>query len=83
MKSASAILSTCGSLEAIPADAKDWPVKIRNAERLAASLREHQAEARLYKTLTTLRTDVPLEPRTVGELRPGGETNGSLQTLKG
>jgi len=60
MKSAAAVLAVFEHLEAIPPDARAWPPAIRGAARLAASLREHREEVRLYKTLATLRTDVPL-----------------------
>ena len=60
MKSAATVLSVYGHLEAIPADPRAWSVNLRGAERLAAALRDHHEEARLYKTLATLRTDVPL-----------------------
>ncbi len=60
MKSAAAVLSAHGSLEAIPHDVRRWQVKLRGADRLAESLRAHRQEAQLYKTLATLRTDVPL-----------------------
>ncbi len=33
---------------------------MRGADRLAASLREHRADAMLYKTLATLRRDCPI-----------------------
>jgi hypothetical protein len=35
--------------------------------RLAESLTQHRAEARLFRTLATLRTDVPL-PETLADL---------------
>ncbi len=59
-KSASAVLSAYGSIDAIPDDAKAWSVKPRGADALAASLASHRPEAALYRTLATLRTDVPL-----------------------
>jgi 5'-3' exonuclease len=59
-KSASAVLGVYGELEAIPDDAKAWSVKPRGAEALAGSLASHRPEATLYRTLATLRTDVPL-----------------------
>ena len=37
-----------------------WPYRA-SAAALAASLREGREEARLYKRLATLRTDVPLD----------------------
>lgn len=59
-KSASAVLAAYSKLEAIPDDGKTWKVKVRGAESLATSLAERRADAALYRTLATLRTDVPL-----------------------
>ena len=59
-KSAAVVLAHYGHLEQIPDDAAEWKVSVRGAEALAASLAEHRDEARLYKRLATLRTDVPL-----------------------
>ncbi|MDC0711481.1 5'-3' exonuclease H3TH domain-containing protein [Stigmatella sp. ncwal1] len=60
-KGASALLTAYGHLEAIPAEAADWKVRPRGAERLAATLREHREEALLYRRLATLVTDAPLK----------------------
>ena len=60
MKSAATVLARFGSIEAIPDRAADWGLALRGAEQLAASLREHRQELGLYKTLATLRLDVPL-----------------------
>jgi len=60
-KSASAVLAVYEKLEAIPDDAKQWKIKVRGADALAASLAERRADAILYRTLATLRTDVPLK----------------------
>jgi 5'-3' exonuclease len=59
-RSASAALARYGTIDAIPDEAARWTVDVRNPDRLAASLREHRAEAALYRGLATLRTDVPL-----------------------
>ena len=62
-KSAGAVLAVYGTLEEIPPDAARWAkdgVKVRGADRLAASLAERREDALLYKRLATLRTDVPL-----------------------
>lgn len=59
-KSAAAVLSAFGSLEAIPTAVAAWPVKVRGAERLSAVLESRRADAALYKLLATLRRDVPL-----------------------
>ncbi|MFO0724192.1 MAG: 5'-3' exonuclease H3TH domain-containing protein [Myxococcota bacterium] len=59
-KTAAALLSEYGRIEAIPADPSRWPKKVRGAERLSASLESMREEALLYRRLATLRTDVPL-----------------------
>ena len=59
-KSASVLLARYGRIEAIPDDASRWEVEVRGAAALAASLRDHRPDAALYRTLATLRTDVPL-----------------------
>ena len=59
-RSAAAVLSCYGTLEAVPASASAWTVKVRGADRLAAALAERRDEALLYKRLATLREDVPL-----------------------
>ena len=59
-KSAAAVLARFGGIERIPDDSEEWGIRVRGAEALASSLAEHREEARLYKTLATLRTDVPL-----------------------
>ncbi|MEM6927042.1 MAG: 5'-3' exonuclease H3TH domain-containing protein [Myxococcota bacterium] len=59
-KSAATVLRTYRDLDAIPDDAGDWSVSVRGAKALAASLAERRGEARLYRVLATLRTDVEL-----------------------
>lgn len=60
-KSTAAVLARYGRLERVPLDPGSWEeVKVRGAARLAAALQEHLEEARLYRTLATLRRDVPL-----------------------
>ncbi len=60
-KSASALLARFAHLEHIPDDAGAWPASIRGAARLAETLRAQRDAAFLYRTLTRLRTDVPLQ----------------------
>ena len=74
-RSAAALLGHYGHLEGIPDQASRWNVVVRGAAGLARSLREHRAEALLYRRLATLRTDVPLKEGTEalrwrGALRP-------------
>jgi len=59
-RSASAVLARYGHLEQIPDDPAAWSVQVRGAKGLAESLRERREDARLYRTLATLRIDVPL-----------------------
>jgi 5'-3' exonuclease len=59
-KSTGAVLARYGTIEAIPDDAASWDIAVRGRSRLAASLRERRKDAALYRTLATLRTDVPL-----------------------
>lgn len=60
-KSASTVLARYPRLELIPPDASDWEVQVRGAEKLAATLQEFQEEVYLFRELTTLRLDVPLQ----------------------
>jgi 5'-3' exonuclease len=60
-KSASAVLAHYEHLEAIPADPHTWWLTVNRAARLAESLAQHRAEALLFRTLATLREDVPLQ----------------------
>jgi len=60
-RSASALLAEYEHLEGIPEDPMRWRARVRGAERLAETLAERRADAVLYRTLATLRTDVPLE----------------------
>ncbi len=70
-KSASTLLARYGRIDRIPADASDWEVAVRGAERLASNLREHLEDAYLYRRLATLRRDVPLQA-TLEDLEWGG-----------
>ena len=58
--SASKVLSVYRHIPDIPDDHTTWTIALRGADRLARALREHRAEATLYRTLATLRTDCPI-----------------------
>jgi 5'-3' exonuclease len=58
--SAAKVLSRWRTIEAIPEDVARWEVNVRGADRLAASLNDHRADAMLYKRLATLRVDCPI-----------------------
>ena len=60
-KSSSTVLAKFPRLELIPADPADWGVTVRGAQKLAATLADHQEQVYLYRELTTLRLDVPIE----------------------
>jgi len=56
-KSASTLLAKYGDIMSIPADHVQWAsdgVKVRSAEKLAATLRDHRADAELFRILATL-----------------------------
>jgi 5'-3' exonuclease len=67
-KAASSTLSRYGHLESIPKDWRVWDRSIGNARRLATSLFEGWENALLFRTLATLRLDVPVF-ESVEELR--------------
>jgi 5'-3' exonuclease len=58
-KSAGAVLARWKHIDAIPDDARAWEVPVRGADALAATLRAGREDAKLFRTLATLRTDVP------------------------
>jgi 5'-3' exonuclease len=58
--SAAKLLSVYRHIPDIPDDCAAWTIALRGADRLARTLREHRAEAKLYRTLATLRTDCPI-----------------------
>jgi 5'-3' exonuclease len=70
-KSTAAILAKFGHIENVPADFREWRVNATSAGSLARTLADHKTEALLYRTLATLRTDIPLF-KNVDELRCPG-----------
>ena len=60
LKAAALILSQYLHLEAIPKDWQDWHPSIRKARLLSESLRNSWNDALLFRTLATLRLDVPV-----------------------
>jgi 5'-3' exonuclease len=79
-KSSALLLARYRHIENIPEEAILWGVKVQGAKRLAASLRGHREEARLYRLLATLRTDVPLTEE-LGSLRWKGARKDQLEAL--
>jgi 5'-3' exonuclease len=78
--SAGRVLTEYGSIDAIPDDAAAWRVAIRGADKLAATLRGARAEARLYRTLATLRIDAQI-PCSTADLRWRGVDRAALIAL--
>lgn len=79
-KSAAGVLSKFGHLESIPETVSTWQIKGMGPGRAASlslSLEQHREEVLLYRTLATLRTDVPLA-ETLEDL----EWKGALPRLK-
>ena len=59
-KSSGTVLGRYGRLEDVPDDADAWDFTVRGAARLARTLAEQRERAVLFRTLATLRTDVPV-----------------------
>jgi len=59
-KAAALTFSQYPHLEDIPKDWTSWDPSIRGARRLSAALAEGWADAQLFRTLATLRLDVPV-----------------------
>jgi len=70
-KAAASTLSVYPHLEDIPKDWREWVPSIRNAQSLANALFASWDDALLFRTLATLRTDVPVF-NTVADLRWAG-----------
>jgi 5'-3' exonuclease len=69
-KSAALTFARYPHLEDIPKDWRQWDPAIRGAKRLAGVLEEKMADALLFRTLATLRRDVPVFD-TVDDMRFG------------
>ncbi len=59
-KSAAAVLARYGHIETVPADPRAWNVNVAGTARLADVLRRDHDRALLFRTLATLRSDIPL-----------------------
>ena len=59
-KSTAAVLGRYGHLENIPDDWRTWQVNAAGAAALAATFARERAQAYLFRTLATLREDIPL-----------------------
>jgi 5'-3' exonuclease len=72
-KSSAAVLAKFGHIESIPADWREWHVNAANPSGLAQTLARERDSALLFRTLATLRTDIPLFDN-VDQLRWNGPT---------
>ena len=72
-KSSAAVLAKFLHIESIPTDYREWRVKAANASALAGTLCREREQAMLFRTLATLRTDIPLFDD-VDQLRWNGPT---------
>ncbi|WP_437937160.1 5'-3' exonuclease [Sorangium sp. So ce341] len=77
-RTAAALLGAYGHIERIPDDPAAWSVPVRGAARVARALVEQREDALLYRTLATLRTDVPLAER-LDDLRFRGVPRGRFE----
>jgi 5'-3' exonuclease len=59
-KSSAAVLARFVHLESIPADYREWRINVAGARALADTLSRERDRALLFRTLATLRTDIPL-----------------------
>jgi 5'-3' exonuclease len=72
-KSTAAVLARFGHIDEIPGDERLWPAGVTNRQALARTLTEKRELALLFRTLATLRADLPLLDR-AEDLRWKGET---------
>jgi 5'-3' exonuclease len=79
-RTASTMLARYLHVENIPDSETSWEPKVRGAASLAASLREHREAALLYRTLATLRVDVPLS-ESLDDLEWHGARRDDLETI--
>lgn len=79
-KSTAAVLAHYGDLDRVPDDHATWEPRVRGAAGLAAVLGEQREAARLYRTLATLRTDVPLR-ESLDELAWQGARRPALEAM--
>ena len=75
------MLTRYGHIDAIPADAGEWAVKVRGASGLARSLAAQYDDALLYRRLATLRLDAPLPEKEPGQLQWRGVRQPDLADL--
>jgi 5'-3' exonuclease len=79
-KTSSAVLARYRHIEEIPDDPDTWELQVRGARGLSDALEAHRDLAVFYRTLATLRLDVPLAER-LEDLEWRGVPAGELDEL--
>ena len=79
-QSTSKVLADYPHLEDIPRSELDWDLQVRGAKSLSSNLLESWEKALFYRSLTTLRTDVPLSEN-LEELEWKGANRPELESL--
>jgi 5'-3' exonuclease len=79
-KSTARVLAHYRHIEDIPDDERQWNLAMKGIKRLADNLRDHREDAKLYRVLATLRTDVPLSEK-LHELEWKGARQTALESL--
>lgn len=72
-KSSAAVLAKFGHIESVPPSPRDWGVTVANSATLADVFVNRRKDALLFRTLATLKADIPLF-KNVDELRWTGPT---------
>ncbi|HET9957748.1 MAG TPA: 5'-3' exonuclease [Polyangiaceae bacterium] len=79
-KSAAALLTRWHTIDRIPDSAESFDVPLRGAKKLAETLARQRSDAQLFRTLATLRCDVPL-PEGIADLEWQGAKRAELEAL--
>jgi 5'-3' exonuclease len=82
-KSAAAVLQRYPHLEDIPDSVGAWDLAVRGAPSLARTLKDHRADALLFRELATVRIDAPIPQRDPEELRWHGPDRQAFTALAG
>lgn len=81
--STATVLRRYPHLERDPDSVTRWDVSVRGAASLATALREHRADALLFRELATLRLDAPLVVETPDALRWDSMPRAPFEALAG
>ena len=79
--STAVVLRRYPHIDEIPDAVRMWDVSVRGAAALAASLRQHRAQAMLYRELATIRVDAPIPEVAPDELRWRGVPRSRFEAL--